>query len=88
MLRQSLGFFQNDFAGRVANKLDGTVPAMCDSILQLSDAAVFVAVQWLSALTLFGPRTFAARLAVILLAAYVGIVAGLGAGPRALDECL
>ena len=54
MLRQSLGFFQNDFAGRVANKLMQTAPAMRDSILQLSDAAVFVAVQWLSALALFG----------------------------------
>ena len=53
MLRQSLGFFQNDFAGRVANKLMQTAPAMRDSILQLSDAAVFVAVQWLSALALF-----------------------------------
>jgi len=33
MLRQSLGFFQNDFAGRVANKLMQTAPAMRDSIL-------------------------------------------------------
>src|SRR6516162_1548844 len=50
MLRQSLGFFQNDFAGRVANKLMQTGSAMRDSIMQLSDAAVYVAVQWLSAL--------------------------------------
>src|SRR6478736_3952770 len=50
MLRQSLSFFQNEFAGRVANKLMQTAPAMRDSILLLSDAAVYVGVQWLSAL--------------------------------------
>ncbi len=78
MLRQSLGFFQNDFAGRVANKLMQTASAMRDSLLQLSDAAVFVAVQWLSALALFWAAD--ARLTVPLLvwlAAYVGIVAWL-----------
>ena len=78
MLRQSLGFFQNDFAGRVANKVMQTAPAMRDSILQLSDAAVFVAVQWLSALALFWAADL--RLTVPLLvwlAAYVWIVAWL-----------
>jgi ATP-binding cassette subfamily B multidrug efflux pump len=53
MLRQSLGFFQNDFAGRVASKLMQTGPAIRDSFLTLSDAAVFVAVQWISAVALF-----------------------------------
>jgi ATP-binding cassette subfamily B multidrug efflux pump len=53
MLRQSLGFFQNEFAGRVANRLMQTAPAIRDSFLTLSDAAVFVAVQWLSAMVLF-----------------------------------
>ena len=52
VLRQSLGFFQNDFAGRVANKLMQTAPR-CATIVMLSDAVVFVAVQWLSALVLF-----------------------------------
>ena len=53
VLRQSLGFFQNEFAGRVANKLMQTAPAIRDSFVMLSDAAVFVAVQWLSAIVLF-----------------------------------
>ncbi len=53
MLRQSLDFFQNEFAGRVANKLMQTAPAIRDSFITLSDAAVFVAVQWLSAIVLF-----------------------------------
>jgi ATP-binding cassette subfamily B multidrug efflux pump len=78
MLRQSLGFFQNDFAGRVANKLMQTASAMRDSLLQLSDAAVFVAVQWVSALALFWAVD--ARLTaplLVWLVAYVGIVAWL-----------
>src|ERR1043166_3171177 len=53
LLRQSLGFFQNDFAGRVANKLMQTASALRDSFVMLSDATVFVAVQWVSALVLF-----------------------------------
>jgi hypothetical protein len=53
LLRQSLGFFQNEFPGRVANKLMQTAPALRDSFVMLSDAAVFVAMQWLSSLVLF-----------------------------------
>ena len=78
MLRQSLSFFQNDFAGRVANKLMQTAPAMRDSILQLSDAAVFVAVQWLSALALFWIADLRLTIPLVLwLAAYVATVAWL-----------
>ena len=78
MLRQSLGFFQNDFAGRVANKLMQTGSAMRDSILQLSDAAVYVAVQWLSALALFWAADLRLTIPLLIwLAAYVGIVAWL-----------
>jgi ATP-binding cassette subfamily B multidrug efflux pump len=85
LLRQSLGFFQNDFAGRVANKLMQTGSAMRDSMLQLSDAAVYVAVQWLSALALFSAADL--RLTVPLLiwvAAYAGVVAYLV--PRIRDR--
>jgi ATP-binding cassette subfamily B multidrug efflux pump len=53
MLRQSLDFFQNEFSGRVANKLMQTAPAIRDSFIMLSDTAVFVAVRWLSAIVLF-----------------------------------
>jgi len=78
MLRQSLGFFQNDFAGRVANKLMQTAPAMRDSLLQLSDAAVFVAVQWLSALALFWAADLRLTIPLLIwLGAYGGIVAWL-----------
>jgi ATP-binding cassette subfamily B multidrug efflux pump len=53
VLRQSLGFFQNDFAGRVANKVMQAGPAVRESVVQAIDAVWFVAVYWLTALVLF-----------------------------------
>ena len=38
VLRQSLGFFQNDFAGRVANKVMQAAPALRESVVQVIDA--------------------------------------------------
>ena len=53
VLRQSLGFFQNDFAGRVANKVMQTGPALRESVVQVVDAVWYVAVYWTGALVLF-----------------------------------
>jgi ATP-binding cassette subfamily B multidrug efflux pump len=53
VLRQSLGFFQNDFAGRVANKVMQTGPALRESVVQIVDAVWYVAVYWTGALILF-----------------------------------
>lgn len=53
VLRQSLGFFQNDFAGRVANKVMQTAPALRESVVQVVDAVWYVAVYWTGALVLF-----------------------------------
>ncbi len=72
VLRQSLGFFQNDFAGRIANKIMQTGPALRDSIVQLIDALWYALVQFLGAAVLFVAADW--RLAVPLavwLAAYV-----------------
>ncbi|MEM6421867.1 MAG: ABC transporter transmembrane domain-containing protein, partial [Pseudomonadota bacterium] len=41
MLRQSLGFFADDFAGRIANKQIQLAPAIGDSVFQLTDAIWF-----------------------------------------------
>ena len=54
VLRQSLGFFQNDFAGRIANKVVQTGSSLRDSTVQAIDAVWFVAVYWVSAIVLFG----------------------------------
>ena len=54
VLRQSLSFFQNDFAGRIANKIIQTGPALRESIVQLIDALWYAAVQFIGAVVLFG----------------------------------
>ena len=76
LLRQSLGYFQNDFAGRIANKLMQTGNALRDLIVQVSDAAVFVAVQWVAALALFWVADKRLVLPLLAwLAAYVLVLA-------------
>ncbi|MGE3915492.1 MAG: ABC transporter ATP-binding protein [Hyphomicrobiaceae bacterium] len=66
VLRQSLGFFTNDFAGRVANKVMQTGPALRESVVQVVDAIWYVAVYWTGALVLFWQADW--RLTLPLLA--------------------
>ncbi|MEN2494970.1 MAG: putative multidrug export ATP-binding/permease protein [Hyphomicrobiaceae bacterium hypho_1] len=53
LLRQSLDFFQSDFAGRVSNKVLNTALALRESVMQMCDAVWFVIVYCLSAVALF-----------------------------------
>lgn len=53
VLRQSLGFYQNDFAGRVASKVLQTGHSLRESVIQIIDAMWFAVVQWGAALILF-----------------------------------
>ncbi|MEJ8572250.1 ABC transporter ATP-binding protein [Microbaculum marinum] len=53
LLRQSLGFFQNDFAGRLANRIIQTGPALREAVVSLIDALWYVTVYSASALFLF-----------------------------------
>jgi ATP-binding cassette subfamily B multidrug efflux pump len=66
VLRQSLGFFQNDFAGRVANKIMQNAAGVRESVVQAIDALWYAIVHFLGAFALF----FAAdwRLSIPLLA--------------------
>ena len=66
VLRQSLGFFQNDFAGRVANKVMQAAPALRDSVVQLIDAIWYAAVQWVGAAVIFAAADW--RLLIPLVA--------------------
>ena len=72
VLRQSLGFFQNDFAGRVANKIMQGAPALRDSVVQVIDAIWYAAVQWLGAAVIFAAADWRLLLPLLLwLAAYM-----------------
>jgi ATP-binding cassette, subfamily B, multidrug efflux pump len=66
VLRQSLGFFQNDFAGRVANKIIQTGPALRDSVVQVIDAIWYAVVQWIGAAVVFAAADW--RLLIPLVA--------------------
>ena len=73
VLRQSLGFFQNDFAGRVANKVMQAAPALRDSVVQLIDAIWYAAVQWLGAAVIFAAADWRLLVPLVLwLLAYLG----------------
>ena len=65
VLRQSMGFFQNDFAGRIANKIVQTAPALRESVVQSIDAIWYATVQFFGAVVLFA--TADVRLIVPLL---------------------
>jgi ATP-binding cassette subfamily B multidrug efflux pump len=53
MLRQSMGFFANDFAGRIASKVIQTAPSLRESVVQVCEAFWFVSIYAVSALVLF-----------------------------------
>jgi len=76
VLRQSLSFFQNDFAGRVANKVVQSGAAVRESVVQAIDAIWFVAVYWLTAVVLFVQADV--RLIAPLVVWFLGYAAVLG----------
>ncbi|MER2510383.1 MAG: ABC transporter ATP-binding protein [Amaricoccus sp.] len=75
VLRQSVGWFQNDFAGRIANRLMQTAPAVVEATFQTFDALVYAAIYLIGALWLLSDTDarLAAPLAVWLVL-YVWLV--------------
>jgi ATP-binding cassette, subfamily B, multidrug efflux pump len=53
VVRQSLGFFQNDFAGRIATRVMQVGPAVRDVAANVCDVVVWVLVHWIGAFLLF-----------------------------------
>jgi len=73
VLKQSLNFFQNDFAGRIAQRIMQTGNSLRDSSVQAVDALWHVLIYAISSLVLFAEADW--RLMIPLLAwiaAYVG----------------
>ena len=73
VLRQTVGFFNNDFAGRIASKIIQTGPALREFVVQVCDALWFVTIYAISSLILFGQLDV--RLMVPLAIWIVGFVA-------------
>jgi ATP-binding cassette, subfamily B, multidrug efflux pump len=87
VLRQSLSFFQNDFAGRVANKVVQSGAAVRESLVASIDAVWFVAIYWLTALVLFAQAD--TRLVWPLAVWFIGYAVVLGYFvPRVKDRAV
>jgi len=75
VLRQSMSFFQNDFAGRIANKIIQTGPALRESVVQVTDALWFVAIYATSALVLFADNDLRLTIPLLLwIAGFIGLL--------------
>ena len=73
VLRQSLSYFQNDFAGRVATRVMQVAPAVRDIAVNICDVVLWVLVHWLGAFILFFEADWRLILPLaIWLAAYLG----------------
>jgi ATP-binding cassette subfamily B multidrug efflux pump len=75
VVRQSWSFFQNDFAGRIANRVMQTGPALRESVVSATNAVWYILVYGGSAILLLGASD--RRLAVPLLiwfAIYAGLL--------------
>ena len=70
VIRQGLPFFQNDFAGRIANRVMQTAMALRESVMSAIRAVWYIAVYGVSALILMGMVDW--RLAVPTLVWFVG----------------
>lgn len=75
LLGQSLAFYQNEFAGRIATKLMQTALAVRESVMKLLDVAVYVLVYFCGLLLVVGESDF--RLTAPLFAwfsFYIGLL--------------
>ncbi|GAA0473886.1 MULTISPECIES: ABC transporter ATP-binding protein [Tatumella] len=66
VLRQSLTFFQNDFAGRIAQRIMQTGNSLCDSAVQLVDAIWHVLIYAITALVLFAAADWKLMIPLII----------------------
>src|SRR5690606_30610917 len=74
-LKQSMTFYQDEFAGRIATKLMQTALAVRECVMKLVDVLNYVVVYFLGALLIVGSTDW--RLAmplVVWVAAYVGLL--------------
>ncbi|EWY42027.1 multidrug ABC transporter ATP-binding protein [Skermanella stibiiresistens SB22] len=75
VLRQSLTFFQNDFAGRVAQKVMQTGPALREAVVNVIDGVWFLITFLIGAVALFAALDWRLLLPVLgWIAAYAAVI--------------
>ena len=76
LLKQSMTFYQDEFAGRIATKLMQTALAVRECVMKLIDVLNYVAVYFIGALVIVGSTDWRLALPLIVwLAAYAGLLA-------------
>ncbi|MDD1781938.1 ABC transporter ATP-binding protein/permease [Enterovibrio sp. ZSDZ35] len=74
LLKQSIGFYQNDFAGRIATKVMQTALSVRETVMKLLDVAVYISVYFFSMLFIVGQADIRLMLPLLVwLLAYIGI---------------
>ncbi|NQZ93238.1 MAG: ABC transporter ATP-binding protein [Moritella sp.] len=73
LLRQSVSFFQSDFAGRIATKVMQTALSVRETVMKLLDVLVYIAVYFMAMLVMIGQADM--RLMLPMLAWLIGFIA-------------
>ncbi|MGR5145237.1 ABC transporter ATP-binding protein [Photobacterium alginatilyticum] len=74
LLRQSISFYQDEFAGRIATKVMQTALSVRETVMKLLDVLVYISVYFTSMVVMIGQSDFRLMLPMLLwLAAYIGI---------------
>ncbi|SIO49241.1 ATP-binding cassette, subfamily B, multidrug efflux pump [Rhodovulum sp. ES.010] len=74
VLRQSVGWFENDFAGRIANRIMQTPPAAGEAVFQVFDAMTFALAYVVGALILLGQSDPRLALPLLIWLALYGLL--------------
>jgi ATP-binding cassette, subfamily B, multidrug efflux pump len=75
VLRQSVGWFENDFAGRIANRIMQTPPAAGEAVFQVFDAITFSLAYIVGAIVILGQADARLMLPLIIwLVAYAALM--------------
>lgn len=74
LLKQSVSFYQNDFAGRIATKVMQTSLSVRETVMKLLDVLVYITVYFTAMVVLIAQSDYRLMIPMLLwLAAYVGI---------------
>ncbi|WP_255555579.1 ABC transporter ATP-binding protein [Enterovibrio paralichthyis] len=74
LLKQSIGFYQNDFAGRIATKVMQTALSIRETVMKLLDVAVYITVYFATMLFMVGQADIRLMIPLLIwLAVYIGI---------------
>lgn len=74
LLKQSIGFYQNDFAGRIATKVMQTALSIRETVMKLLDVAVYITVYFATMLFMVGQADIRLMIPLLVwLAIYISI---------------